>query len=209
MSAAHRRNRVGGVRKCRWCRQPFRSADTGRPRRYCSAACRQAAYRKRTRRLKGSLAVMSSSRSGDWPTDPVVFGAFDARYGPFTLDACASAENAKCERYFTVADDGLSQTWTGRVWVNPPYGRTLPLWIAKAYESAGSTAEIVVCLVPARTDTRWWHEFVVRGEVEFIKGRLKFGPLTSPAPFPSAVVVFRNARARDETLAARALKVAA
>jgi len=127
-----------------------------------------------------------------------VFTRLDVRYGPFTVDACASPENAKCDRYFTRDDDGLAQTWTGRVWMNPPYGRTLGAWMAKAWESAHTTAELVVCLVPARTDVRWWHEYAARGEVEFVRGRLKFGALKNSAPFPSAVVVFRNALAVTE-----------
>jgi phage N-6-adenine-methyltransferase len=129
-----------------------------------------------------------------------VFRALSARYGPFDLDVCATAENAKCERYFTRDDDGLAQTWTGRVWMNPPYGRAVPNWMGKAWESSQTTAEIVVCLVPARTDTAWWHEFAVQGEIEFLRGRLKFGSLTNSAPFPSAVVVFRNARAVTKPL---------
>jgi phage N-6-adenine-methyltransferase len=124
-----------------------------------------------------------------------VFAELSERFGPFTLDVCASAENAKCERYFTRDDDGLAQTWTGRVWMNPPYGRKLGDWMKKARESALATAELVVCLVPARTDTRWWHEQALLGDVEFLRGRLKFGEAENPAPFPSVVVVFRPAAA--------------
>jgi phage N-6-adenine-methyltransferase len=182
------------MRKCTVCRKPFPPAQTGRPRRYCSDACRMAAWRKRNKRLKGSREVMGSSRSDDWPTDPKVFQQLDARYGPFTLDVCASPENAKCERFFTSDDDGLAQDWTGRVWMNPPYGRTLGEWMAKAWGAAATTAEIVVCLVPARTDTRWFHDYALRGEVVHLRGRLKFGAtLVNPAPFPSLVVIFRNA----------------
>ena len=142
---------------------------------------------------------MGSSRSDNWPTDPAVFAELDARFGPFTLDPCASDENAKCVRYFTREDDGLAQVWAGRVFVNPPYGRAIGAWMRKAHEAAQTTAELVVCLVPARTDTQWWHDYVMRGEIEFIRGRLRFGACVAPAPFPSAVVVFRNASSRNET----------
>lgn len=151
-----------------------------------------AAWRKRNRRPKGS-------RSVEWPTDPEVFARLDALHGPFTLDPCATAENAKCARYFTSDDDGLAQHWSGRVFMNPPYGRALGAWMAKAWESVDrGEAELVACLVPARTDTRWWHEYAVRGEVEFVRGRLRFGSSSAGAPFPSAVVVFRNATAVTE-----------
>jgi phage N-6-adenine-methyltransferase len=122
-----------------------------------------------------------------------LFARLHARF-QFDLDPCASAENAKCERYFTRAEDGLKQEWTGRVFMNPPYGREIAKWVAKAWEAAQATAELVVCLVPARVDTRWWHTYAARGEVEFLPGRLRFGGATSGAPFPSAVVVFRNAK---------------
>ena len=114
-----------------------------------------------------------------------------------------------CARYFTRADDGLAQEWTGRVFMNPPYGLPLPEWMAKAYEASQTTADVVVCLVPARTDTRWWHAVAVMGEVRFLPGRLKFGGAENGAPFPSVVVVFRNAagvteRCRPELLEAAA-----
>ena len=115
----------------------------------------------------------------------------DAEFG-FELDVCASAENAKCERYFTKEQDGLAQEWRGVCWMNPPYGRQIGKWVEKAYESSlrGAT---VVCLLPARTDTAWWHEYVMKSnDVRFIRGRLKFGDAKNSAPFPSAVVVFRG-----------------
>jgi site-specific DNA-methyltransferase (adenine-specific) len=163
-------------------------------------------YRKRHRRLSGSLEVMGSSRSDEWPTDPAVFARLNAEYGPFDLDPCATAENTKCERFFTKTDDGLSQTWTGRVYMNPPYGRTIGDWMRKAWEASQTTAELVVCLIPARVDTAWWHDYACRGEVTFPRGRLRFGDCENSAPFPSAIVVFRNAKTvtklADETEAA-------
>jgi phage N-6-adenine-methyltransferase len=146
------------------------------------------------------LEVMGSSRSDDWPTDPRYMAQLVERFGVFDLDPCASAENAKALRYFTRDDDGLAQEWTGRVFMNPPYGREIGRWMEKAWCASQSTAEFVVCLVPARTDTRWWHEYAMRGNVEFVRGRLRFGDATASAPFPSALVVFRNAQSVTEPL---------
>jgi hypothetical protein len=96
----------------------------------------------------------------------------------------------------------LAQRWQGVVWCNPPYGRSIARWVRKAWESVEQgDAECVVCLLPARVDTRWWHTYCARGEVRFLRGRLRFGGAKSGAPFPSAVVVFRNAPARYETAA--------
>lgn len=131
---------------------------------------------------------MFSSKSCEWETPIAFFKALDARYH-FTLDVCATRENAKCEAYFTREDDGLSQKWHGICWMNPPYGREIAKWVRKAYETSlqGGT---VVCLLPARTDTAWWHDYCMKGDILFIRGRLKFGGSANPAPFPSAVVVF-------------------
>src|SRR5439155_3111271 len=168
------------------------TATTGRPGRWCSDACRVAAFRRRHRQLRGSQEVMGSSRRDDWPTPPAFFREQEAQFGPFDLDPCATPDNAKCARYFTREDDGLDQEWTGRVFMNPPYGKTLGAWMRKAWEAAQNGAELVVCLVPVRSDTGWWHEFAARGEVTLLPGRLRFGEGVNPAPFPSAVVVFRS-----------------
>jgi phage N-6-adenine-methyltransferase len=171
----------------------FVTAATGRPRRFCSDRCRVAAWRKRHREPKPHrLAVHFSSKTDEWATPQQFFDEVDREFG-FDLDACATPLNAKCERYFTRADDGLAQEWAGRVWLNPPYGRSIGDWMAKAWEASQTTAELVVCLVPVRTDTRWWHEHAAHGEVRFLRGRLKFGDAENSAPFPSALVVFRNA----------------
>ena len=129
-----------------------------------------------------------SSATDLWATPQDFFDRYNGLYG-FQLDVCASPENAKCARFFTKEDDGLAQEWTGVCWMNPPYGRDIKHWMRKAYQSslAGVT---VVCLVPARTDTAWWHDYAVKGQIEFIRGRLKFGGAVNSAPFPSAVVVF-------------------
>lgn len=138
-----------------------------------------------------SHALFSSTRD-DWPTPGWLFSELDREFG-FTLDAAASLENAKCPTYFTRAQDGLAQPWAPHVvFCNPPYGtRETGRWVAKAFEESerGTTA---VLLLPARTDTRWWHDYIEpRVQVRFLRGRLKFEGAEHPAPFPSAVVVFR------------------
>jgi phage N-6-adenine-methyltransferase len=135
--------------------------------------------------------ALLTSRSREWSTPREFFETLDRQFH-FTLDPCATRHNAKCKRYFTKADDGLSQRWNGRVFVNPPYGREIGKWVKKAYEESLTSAELVACLLPARTDTKWWHEYAMRGEVSFIKGRLQFSGAKSGAPFPSAVVIFRR-----------------
>jgi len=132
--------------------------------------------------------LMFSSATDLWATPQEFFDEWNAKYH-FNLDVCATADNAKCERFFTVADDGLRQPWLGNVWMNPPYGRTIGEWVRKAYFSARAGAT-VVCLLPARTDTAWWHDYCMFGDITFIRGRLKFGGNKNSAPFPSAVVVF-------------------
>lgn len=133
---------------------------------------------------------MYTSNSCEWETPVDFFGKLDSEFG-FDLDVCATPENAKCARYYTKEDDGLEKEWTGVCWMNPPYGREIGEWMKKAYESAQSGAT-VVCLVPAWTDTGWWHDYAMRGEVRFVRGRLKFNGLNCNAPFPSAVVIFRG-----------------
>lgn len=132
--------------------------------------------------------LMFSSETDLWSTPQDFFDGLNNVH-KFELDVCASDDNAKCNRYFTKDDDGLNQIWEGNCWMNPPYGRQIAAWVRKAYESAQSGAK-VVCLLPARTDTRWWHDYCTKGEVTFIRGRLKFGGQKNSAPFPSAVVVF-------------------
>jgi len=140
--------------------------------------------------MSGINSGMMSSATPEWPTPAALFQQLDALYGPFDLDPCSTDDNAKCARHFTEAANGLDQEWTGRVFMNPPYGKQIPKWVAKAYRSAQAGA-LVVCLLPARTDTDWWHRYCQRGEVTFLRGRLKFGDGKGTAPFPSAVVVFR------------------
>lgn len=129
-----------------------------------------------------------SSATDEWPTPQEFFDALNAEFR-FELDVCATSENAKCPKYFTREDDGLSQPWSGVCWMNPPYGRQIGAWVRKAYESAQNGAT-VVCLLPSRTDTAWWHDYCMKGEMRFVRGRLKFGDSKNSAPFPSAVVIF-------------------
>lgn len=134
-----------------------------------------------------------SSESDDWWTPQWLFDLLHAEFG-FQTDVCASLANHKCNHYYTREQNGLAQQWIGTCWMNPPYGRSsgdapIGRWIEKAYESALAGAT-VTCLVPARTDTSWWWEFCIRGEVRFLPGRLRFSDADNGATFPSAVVIF-------------------
>jgi phage N-6-adenine-methyltransferase len=131
---------------------------------------------------------MFSSNTDLWSTPQSFFNKLNEEF-KFDLDVCANANNHKCENYFTQQMNGLKQEWTSTCWMNPPYGREIVKWVKKAYEESlkGST---VVCLLPARTDTKWWHEYCMKGEIRLVKGRLKFGDSKNSAPFPSAVVIF-------------------
>jgi site-specific DNA-methyltransferase (adenine-specific) len=124
-----------------------------------------------------------------WSTPQSLYDMLDAEFG-FTLDPCTDGMNAKCARFFVdLAHDGLKEDWGQEVvFMNPPYTEC-EAWMCKAFESAKAGA-LVVCLVPVRTDTAWWHEYAMKGEVRFIRGRLRFGNAPANAPFPSAVVVF-------------------
>lgn len=136
-----------------------------------------------------SCGVHFSSATDEWETPAELFAELDRIFGGFNLDPCATAANAKCARYFTRGDDGLSQPWSGKVFMNPPYGRAIGHWVKKAWSESLAGA-LVVCLLPARVDTRWWHEYAKRGHVYFLQGRLKFGTSLNSAPFPSAIVTF-------------------
>jgi phage N-6-adenine-methyltransferase len=145
---------------------------------------------------------MFSSATVEWETPSDLFAELEREFGPFTLDPCATPENAKAPRYFTWQDDGRHQSWANeRVFMNPPYGREVGRWVIKAWLEARFNGAFVVCLLPARTDTGWWHDYVMKGEVRFLRGRLKFGRLGKRnAPFPSAIVIFRPVRDTKETL---------
>lgn len=125
----------------------------------------------------------------DRPTPIALFDKLNREFG-FTLDAAASPENALCERFLSREDDALKQPWTGSVWCNPPYGIHIGKWVEKGFNEAQHGA-VVVMLLPANTDTLWFHRWCTKGEIRFIKGRLKFGSMGTAAPFPSMVVIFR------------------
>ena len=133
-----------------------------------------------------------SSIRMDWATPQTFFDALDAEF-QFTLDPCASVENAKCKKFYTVAENGLAQDWSGEtVFCNPPYGRAIYDWVFKCWRESRKPCTTVVMLIPSRTDTRYFHEFIYKKarEIRFIRGRLRFGNGTNPAPFPSMVIVF-------------------
>ncbi len=131
-----------------------------------------------------------TSNTDEWPTPQWLFDELDKEFD-FNLDVCSTDQNAKCDRHFTKTDDGLNKKWDGFCWMNPPYGREISKWVKKAKESAEEGA-VVVCLLPARTDTRWFHDFIYnKAEIRFLKGRLKFGDSKNSAPFPSMIVVFK------------------
>lgn len=136
---------------------------------------------------------MYSSETDMWATPQSFFDTLNAEFN-FTLDPCATKENAKCKKFFTEEDDGLSKSWNGEsVFMNPPYGKEISKWVKKASEIAGGGQ--VVCLLPARTDTRYFHQYIYKKrnvEIRFIKGRLKFGDSKNSAPFPSMVVIFKS-----------------
>lgn len=137
-----------------------------------------------------SKALFSSDRV-DWATPQGLFDALNREFA-FTLDPCADESNHKCYKYYTESDDGLKQDWGWeRVFCNPPYGRSIGKWVKKCAEHKG----LAVMLIPARTDTTWFHEYIYlkpHVDIRFIKGRVKFGNSSNSAPFPSMVVVFRN-----------------
>lgn len=139
------------------------------------------------------MNVHFSSKTNDWSTPQDFFDKLNAEYG-FNLDTCATSSNAKCEKYFTEEDDGLKQSWGGyKVFCNPPYGRELGKWVKKAYEEAMDQRTTIVMLIPARTDTKYFHQYIYLRQnvkIRFLKGRLKFGGSKNSAPFPSMLVIF-------------------
>lgn len=142
--------------------------------------------------MKRLHPALFSSVKMDWATPQAFFDALDAEFH-FTLDPCASVGNAKCGKFYTIADNGLEQDWAGEtVFCNPLYGRAIYDWVFKCWRESRKPGTTVILLIPARTDTRYFHEFIYRRarEIRFIRGRLRFGDGTAPAPFPSMVVIF-------------------
>lgn len=136
--------------------------------------------------------VMFASEKTDWETPPGLFNELNREF-EFTCDVCATIENTKVPDCWIGEDiDALSTPWRGTCWINPPYGNQVGAWMRYAMQQAMMGNCEVVCLVPSRTDTRWWWDTSIHGEIRFIKGRLKFVGAESSAPFPSAIVVFRR-----------------
>ena len=165
-------------------------------------------------------SVHFSNNSNEWETPIALYSELDKEFS-FTLDPCAIPENAKCIKYYTKKDNGLSKDWSGeRVFMNPPYGKEIKYWVEKAYKESLNGA-IVVCLIPARTDTSYWHNFIFPHayDIRFLRGRIKFkhsgdgfkayyceqlslldeeessiveAVEENPAPFPSAIVIFKQ-----------------
>lgn len=149
---------------------------------------------------KVNTDVMFSSKSNEWETPQDLFDQLNKEFD-FFLDVCADQDNKKCASYFNEADNGLSKPWSiyGTCWMNPPYGREIGKWVEKARNEAQEGAT-VVCLLPSRTDTKYFHQYIWDKEnnqsrngveIRFLKGRLKFGGASNSAPFPSMIVVFR------------------
>jgi site-specific DNA-methyltransferase (adenine-specific) len=143
--------------------------------------------------------AMFGSTTSEWATPQDFFDELNKEFN-FTLDPCATEENHKCNKYYTKATDGLTQNWGGEtVYLNPPYGKEISKWIAKAYQTHQDHKNTIVMLLPARTDTRWFHDYIYnKAEIRFIKGRLKFGGCKNSAPFPSMVVVYKNPEGASE-----------
>ena len=144
------------------------------------------------------MNVHFSSKKSDWETPWDLFNALNEEFH-FTVDVCAEEHNTKLKYYFSPEDDGLSVDWGNHIcWMNPPYGREITKWVKKAWEESQKGAT-VVCLLPARTDTRWFHSYVLgKAEIRFIKGRLKFEGAKNSAPFPSMIVIYRPPIGRFE-----------
>lgn len=141
------------------------------------------------------MNVHFSSQTNEWATPQDFFDVLNKEFH-FTLDPCATKENAKCLQFFTQEDDGLLQSWDNHiVFCNPPYGHEIGKWVKKAYEESRNPGITIVMLIPSRTDTKYFHEYIYNKpnvEIRFLKGRLKFVGGKSSAPFPSMVVIFRN-----------------
>lgn len=141
---------------------------------------------------ESNMSVHYSSKTDEWATPQDFFDQLDKEFH-FTLDPCANEQNHKCKKFYTKEQNGLTHDWGGHtVFCNPPYGREIGKWVKYSYEQSRKENTTVVMLVPSRTDTRWFHNYIYgKAEIRFVKGRLKFGNSTSGAPFPSMVVIYR------------------
>ena len=141
--------------------------------------------------------VLYSSKSDEWSTPDDFFQMLDSEFH-FNLDPCATPENHKCEKYYTKEQNGLTKPWGGlNVFCNPPYSQ-VGKWVQKAWEECRNENTVVVLLIPSRTDTKYFHDYIWhRSEIRFVNKRLKFGNSKNPAPFPSMVVIFRGPKVRS------------
>lgn len=138
--------------------------------------------------------ILYRSDSDEWETPQDLFDKLNDEFH-FTLDACASERNAKCRNYYTKEQDALKNSWLGVVFCNPPYGRSIGRWIKKAHDEIQSNSELIVLLIPSRTDTQWFHDYLYQKpnvEIRFVKGRIKFGGCKVNAPFPSLIAIMRK-----------------
>lgn len=135
--------------------------------------------------------VMFSSKTDEWSTPQDLFDRLNEEFH-FDLDVCANESNHKCPMYYDRKQDGLKKTWNGHiVWCNPPYGKEIAKWVEKAYSEHETHGTTIVMLLPARTDTKWFHSYVLgRANIRFLKGRLKFGGCKNSAPFPSMLAIY-------------------
>jgi len=147
--------------------------------------------------MKNKLKACMTSDTNEWYTPQKLYDELNKEFN-FTLDPCCTPSSAKCKVWFTKEDDGLNRNWMNHtVFMNPPYGRDIKHWIKKAYESS-LTGAIVVALIPARTDTSYWHDYIFNkaDDIRFLRGRIKFeredGSVGDSAPFPSAIIVWKN-----------------
>lgn len=135
--------------------------------------------------------ILFSSQKEDWETPQDLFDELNREFH-FTVDVASNDNNYKIKKHYTEKENGLLQNWDNEVvWCNPPYGKEISKWVEKAYLSKG----ITVMLLPARTDTKWFHKYIYKEgsvQIRFIKGRLKFGNSKNSAPFPSMIVIFEK-----------------
>lgn len=148
--------------------------------------------------MKGQEALFSSA-SEEWATPQDFYDKLDSEFH-FTLDPCSTHKNHKCKTYFTKEQDGLKKSWGGyRVFCNPPYGKQLKLWVKKCNQESKKKDTLVVLLIPARTDTAYFHDWIYnQAELRFIRGRLKFGNSKNSAPFPSMIAIFKNNKTKEK-----------
>lgn len=138
-----------------------------------------------------------SSQTNEWYTPKSVFEPLNTEFR-FTLDPCCTKESAKAKRFYTIEDDGLSKNWYGeKVFVNPPYGREIGKWVKKCHDENMQNGTLCVLLIPARTDTSYWHDYIFgKAEIRFMRGRVKFerpdGTIGDAAPFPTAIVIYKE-----------------